>query len=176
MRHLLEWRDARERPHPKPQSIDSERRRRWSDRIGRGRLAGTESLELLADYGIQVTRAAQATTREDAIAQSIEIGLPVVLKTDVPGIDHKSDVGGVLVGLETEGEVGHAYDDLALVARSRGDGGRSAASDGVEVALGIVRDPRSAPSSWSAQEGYSSSTSQTAVSHSRLSTSPPLSG
>jgi acetate---CoA ligase (ADP-forming) len=139
MRHLLEWRDAKERSSPIAHPIDERRRRRWSDRIRAGGLSGTESLELLADYGIQVTRTALAKTREEALARSVEIGLPVVLKTDVPGIDHKSDVGGVLVGIATEDAVGRAYDDLAsrlgpevLVAE--------AVSDGVEVALGVVRD------------------------------------
>ena len=139
MRHLLEWRNAKERSSPIAHPIDEKRRTRWSDRIRAGGLGGAESLELLADYGIRVTRTAQAKTREEALARSVEIGLPVVLKTDMPGIDHKSDVGGVLVGLETEVAVGRAYDDLAsrlgpevLVAE--------AVSDGVEVALGIVRD------------------------------------
>lgn len=144
LRHLIEWRDATSRADPLAHQIDEQRARRWLERIAAGRLNGSDSLALLADYGIAVTRTALAKSRTEALAVSVEIGLPVVLKTDLRGIDHKSDVGGVVVGLETTEAVGRAYDDLArrlgpevLVAES--------AAEGVEVALGIVRDPAVGP-------------------------------
>ena len=102
-------------------------------------MTGAESLALIADYGIPVTAAARATSGEEAIGHAEAFGLPVVLKTDVPGIAHKSDVGGVMVGLATLDEVVLAYHDLAerlgpevLVAEC--------APAGVELALGVVRD------------------------------------
>jgi acetate---CoA ligase (ADP-forming) len=137
--HLIEWRDATARPHPLPHQIDHERCRRWLDRLNAGPISGTESLALVSDYGIPVTRTVRATSRDEAVACAAKIGFPVVLKTDVPGIAHKSDVGGVVVALDTLDAVGRAYDDLALrlgpevlVAES--------APDGVEIAVGVVRD------------------------------------
>ena len=71
-------------------------------------------------------RTEAAATRGAALAAADEIGYPVVLKTDEPGIAHKSDVGGVRLGLASPAEAGAAYDDLAarlgprvLVCRDR---------------------------------------------------------
>ena len=100
--------------------------------------------DLLRDYGIPAVRARQAATRGAALAAAATIGYPVVLKTDEPGIAHKSDVGGVRLGLGDPGAVGAAYDDLAarlgprvLVCET--------APPGAELALGIVRDAALGP-------------------------------
>jgi acyl-CoA synthetase (NDP forming) len=144
MRHLLEWRDAIGRPWPEPHPIDKERSRHWLARLKAGPLSGAESLTLVSDYGIPVTKTARATTRDEALAIASEIGLPVVMKTDVADIAHKSDVGGVVIGLDSTDAVARAYDELArrlgpevLLAES--------APEGVEIALGIVRDPALGP-------------------------------
>src|SRR4029079_10179797 len=72
------------------------------------------------------------------------IGFPVALKTAAPGIQHKSDQQGVLLGLRHEDELRAAYQDLAsrlgpavLVAEM--------APTGVEIALGLIRDPQFGP-------------------------------
>jgi acyl-CoA synthetase (NDP forming) len=144
MRHLLEWRDAVARRQPEPHRIDKERSRRWLARLRAGALSGTESLALVSDYGIPVTRTARATTCDEALALAAQIGLPVVMKTDVAGIAHKSDVGGVVAGLDSTDAIARAYDDMArrlgpevLLAET--------APPGVEIALGIVRDPQLGP-------------------------------
>src|SRR5208282_1340069 len=67
---------------------------------------GAVLFDLLRDYGIPVVRARQAATRGAAQAAAATIGYPVVLKTDEPGIAHKSDVGGVRLGLGDPGAVG----------------------------------------------------------------------
>ena len=100
--------------------------------------------DLLRDYGIPAVRVRQAATRGAVLAAAAAIGYPVVLKTDEPGIAHKSDVGGVRLGLADPGAVGAAYDDLAarlgprvLVCQT--------APPGTELALGIVRDAALGP-------------------------------
>ena len=100
--------------------------------------------DLLRDYGIPAVRARPAATRGAALAAAAAIGYPVVLKTDEPSIAHKSDVGGVRLGLGDPGAAGAAYDDLAarlgprvLVCET--------APPGTELALGIVRDPALGP-------------------------------
>ena len=144
LRHMIEWRDARARSAAASHGIDDRRRKRWLTRLASGPLTGAESLALVADYGIPVTAAGRATSGEEAVGHAEAFGLPVVLKTDVPGIAHKSDVGGVVVGLATLDEVVLAYHDLAerlgpevLVAEC--------APAGVELALGVVRDPGLGP-------------------------------
>ena len=77
-------------------------------------------------------------------AVAAEIGYPVVVKTDEPGIAHKSDVGGVRLGLAGPAAAGAAYDDLA-----RRLGPRvmvcETAGPGTALALGIVTDPALGP-------------------------------
>ncbi|MHB1930077.1 MAG: acetate--CoA ligase family protein, partial [Acidimicrobiales bacterium] len=69
---------------------------------------------------------------------------PVVLKTDEPGIAHKSDVGGVVVGIADAGALRASYE-----AMSDRLGPRAVvvalAPAGVELALGMVRDPLLGP-------------------------------
>jgi acyl-CoA synthetase (NDP forming) len=144
IRHMIERRDALERPAVRTHEIDNRRKKNWSARLAAGRLTGAESLALIADYGIPVTSAALATSVEEAVRHAERLGLPVVLKTDVAGIAHKSDVRGVVVGLATLDEVANAYEDLAkrlgpevLVAEY--------VPDGIELALGIIRDPGLGP-------------------------------
>ncbi|MFZ0664670.1 MAG: acetate--CoA ligase family protein, partial [Acidimicrobiales bacterium] len=144
LRHLLEWRDASASTMPRAHLVSKERKARWASRLSAGSLTGEESLALIYGYGIPVTKALPATDRNQAMKAAQMIGLPVVMKTDVPGIAHKSDVGGVVLGLSSLEDVGRAYDDLAtrlggrvLVAQS--------APDGVEMAIGIVKDPGLGP-------------------------------
>jgi len=144
LRHLLEWRDYAARPRISPHAIDPARQKQWVDRLASGPLTGAESLLLVSDYDIGVTQSMTASDRAGAVRAAEQIGLPVVLKTDAPGIAHKSDVGGVIVGLDTLDAVARAYGDLAdrlgpevLVA--------AMATDGVELALGIVTDPGLGP-------------------------------
>ena len=67
-----------------------------------------------------------------------------MLKTDQPGIAHKSDVGGVRLGLAGPAAVGAAYDDLAARLGPRALLCQTA-PPGAELALGIVRDPALGP-------------------------------
>ena len=136
LRHLL---DHAERPPPPPV---------WppSRAPGKGQLPadGPDLFVLLRDYGIPVVRSRAAATRAAALAAADEIGYPVVVKTGEPGIAHKSDVGGVRLGLASPAEAGAAYDDLAARLGPRVMVSESAAP-GTELALGVVRDPALGP-------------------------------
>jgi acyl-CoA synthetase (NDP forming) len=124
-----------------PRPVEEEVRSRWRARLATGGEVGElEGLALLGDYGIPVVGARAASTVDEAVAAASAIGFPVVLKTAAPGVMHKSDLGGVRLGLADAGAVLEAYDDIA---------GRlgpqvtvqAMAPDGVEVALGLVNDP-----------------------------------
>jgi acetate---CoA ligase (ADP-forming) len=107
-------------------------------------VGGPALFGLLRDYGIPAVRTRAAATRAAALAAAGEIGYPVVVKTDEPGIAHKSDVGGVRLGLAGPAEADAAYDDLARRLGPRVVVCETAAP-GTELALGIVRDPALGP-------------------------------
>jgi hypothetical protein len=73
-----------------------------------------------------------------AVKAAKALGYPVALKTAMPGIAHKSDVGGVKLGLKDAKAVKAAY---AGLKRKLGKDHRRAGFPGVEMALGIVVDP-----------------------------------
>jgi len=120
-------------------------RGRWRERLAAGGEGSElEGLALLADYGLPVTPARAATSSEEAVEAAEAVGFPVVLKTAAPGVAHKSDVGGVRLGLADADAVRVAYDDVAGRLGPQVTIGAMAPA-GVEVALGILRDPTFGP-------------------------------
>jgi acyl-CoA synthetase (NDP forming) len=120
------------------------RQERWTRLIAAGKAHGDQLGELLRDYGIAVARTRAADSRAGALASAADIGYPVVLKTDEPGIAHKSDVGGVVLGIRDPDELRAAYQDLAerlgrrvLVCET--------IPAGPELSLGLARDPELGP-------------------------------
>jgi acyl-CoA synthetase (NDP forming) len=102
-------------------------------------LTEDEGYALLADYGIGVPRYAVAESLESALAGARSIGYPLALKTAMPGILHKSDVGGVKLGISSDTDFAEAYGDLAgrlgkrvLIS--------ALAPSGIEMAFGLVQD------------------------------------
>ncbi len=141
LRHLLDDAAWRARPAEAPPApAHAAVRERWRVRLDADdEIAELEGLQLLRDYGIPVTDARLVATAGDAAAAAEAVGYPVVVKTASPGITHKTEVAGVAVGLADADAVRAAYADIAgrlgpyaLVAPM--------APQGVEVALGIVRD------------------------------------
>lgn len=72
-------------------------------------LLGNEATQVAEAYGIPVAPVYLAKTPEEAVAHAETLGYPAVLKVASPKIIHKSDVGGVKVGLANEKEVRAAY-------------------------------------------------------------------
>ncbi len=146
IRHLFEERDHRERPAlTAPEPIADEVRDRWRARLATGaEVSELEGLALLADYGVPVVAARAASSADEAVAAAEQIGWPVALKTASPGIQHKSDVGGVKLGLADEAELRGAFEEIA--ARLGPQVAVAAmAPKGVELALGVIRDPQFGP-------------------------------
>jgi acyl-CoA synthetase (NDP forming) len=96
-------------------------------------------LRLLADYGIPVEVSALATSHNDLLAIAQQLGYPLALKT-ASGVAHKSDVGGVLLGLADDEALAEAYAHLA--AHGPRVLAQRMAPPGVELVLGIVNDTR----------------------------------
>lgn len=77
-----------------------------------GILPEYKSKRLLASYGIAMPEGKLATTRDEAVSFAREMGFPVVLKAQAAALPHKSDAGGVLLGLESEAAVAVAWTTL----------------------------------------------------------------
>jgi len=115
-------------------------------------LTEVESKELLKKAGIPVIEAKLARTKKDAIAISSEMGFPVVLKISSPDVVHKSDSGGVKLGLANATQVGKAYSQIVSSikqaypeARIDGVSVQTMAPPGVEVIVGMSKDVQFGP-------------------------------
>jgi acyl-CoA synthetase (NDP forming) len=145
-RHLFAYRDHRALPAGSGSSpIPGELREHWRRRFESGEsFDEREGLALLADFGVPVVAHAGAASRDEAVAAAERLGFPVVLKTAAPGVQHKSDVGGVRVGLREPTAVAEAYGELAGALGPEVTVAKMV-PPGVELALGIVRDPQFGP-------------------------------
>ncbi|VVS95256.1 acetate--CoA ligase family protein [Desulfoluna spongiiphila] len=73
---------------------------------------GEEALELLTAFGIPVAKNQTATTPDEAVAAAEAIGYPVVMKVISPDAVHKSEAGGVLMGLNDASDVRNGFDTI----------------------------------------------------------------
>ena len=71
----------------------------------RTNLLEEEGYEILTAYGFPTPKSILGTTEEECVKSAQEIGFPVVMKIVSPDIIHKSDAGGVKVGLKSNEEV-----------------------------------------------------------------------
>jgi acyl-CoA synthetase (NDP forming) len=94
-----------------------------------------------------VTRTRYTNDGTEAVAAAVEIGFPVALKATGPAILHKTEVGGVILGLADENAVREAYADLTarLGDRLTGVIVQEMVSGGVEVVVGATLDPTFGP-------------------------------
>ena len=145
LRHLLDHtRESADQSAPDQplgsDPVNAQRRRKSSALLAAGVTAGVPLFELLAEYGMCVPKAAPVTSAAAALAAADDIGYPIVLKTDEPAILHKSDAGGVLLGVADARQLAAGYADLAARLGPRALVCQSV-PPGVELALGVVRDP-----------------------------------
>jgi len=115
-------------------------------------LTETESKQLLKEAGIDVVETHLATSPQEAVSIASKIGFPAVLKIVSTGVIHKSDSGGVKLGLETPEQVAAAYEDIIKAikkgfpnAEIQGISVQKMARPGVEVIIGMSKDPQFGP-------------------------------
>lgn len=122
--------------------------------IGQGRLAigDAEARSILQACGIPIPDSELAETPEQATAIATRLGFPVVLKVASPDILHKTDVGGVKIGLESAADVRDAFELITYrvnrylpEARLWGCLVQKMAPPGLEVLVGMNRDPQFGP-------------------------------
>jgi 3-hydroxypropionyl-CoA synthetase (ADP-forming) len=106
----------------------------------------------LADYGFVAPRSRTVSNAEEAVAAARELGFPVALKIVSPDILHKTDVGGVELGVDSAAAVGAAFSRIVDNARlqvpsARIEGIRveEMIDEGVEIIVGLMNDPQFGP-------------------------------
>jgi len=119
---------------------------------GRVYLTEVESKLLLKDIGIATNEAEIVTSKDEAVSASAKMGYPVVLKVVSKDILHKTDVGGVKLGLGSGDEVAGAYDEIMSLVKQRapeavidGISVQPMARPGVEVIIGMFKDNQFGP-------------------------------
>ncbi len=108
--------------------------------------------ELLNYYGIRIMNTWLAKSAEEAASMAVNAGFPVAIKLASSTITHKTDVGGVVLSLNTEKEVKQAYRDIEerLVKQGRSkdmDGVivQKMIEGGIETIIGVTQDPSFGP-------------------------------
>jgi acyl-CoA synthetase (NDP forming) len=119
---------------------------------GRTLLTEIEAKQMLEEAGVPVSPARLAKTRDEAVAVAKELGFPIVLKIVSPQITHKSDVGGVALGLASAEDVGAAFDRVTASAKQHvpdatieGVAVQRMERQGTEVIVGVTKDPQFGP-------------------------------
>jgi acetyltransferase len=121
-------------------------------KTGRFQVGEADAKEILSAYGFSVPPGRPATTVEECLDAAAKIGFPVAMKIVSPDIIHKSDLGGVRLGLGSDQEVRDAFDLMMLRIRERAPKARiegvyveKMCARGREVILGMTRDPQFGP-------------------------------
>jgi acetyltransferase len=121
-------------------------------RINRLQLGEIKSKDILRAYGFHTMEGRLATTMEEAEAVARFLGFPVAMKVVSPDIIHKSDLGGVKLNLSSSREVEDAYELMMLRIRRNvpkavieGIYVEKMADHGLEVIIGMTRDPQFGP-------------------------------
>jgi acetyltransferase len=122
----------------------------WEE--GRNSLAEKESQEVLGAYEISLPHSQLAETSDQAVAIAEQWGYPVALKIASPDILHKTDLGGVKLGLKNALEVKQAFEEIAANAKRRlpqaliwGVTVQEMVVQGKEVIVGLSKDPQFGP-------------------------------
>lgn len=115
-------------------------------------LGEEEAKQVISAYGFSIPKSILAASEADAVKAAEEIGYPVVMKISSPDILHKSDFGGVVIGLQDEVSVRRYFCDITLKAhRLMPDAEiygvliQQMVTGGKEIILGMSRDPQFGP-------------------------------
>jgi acetyl-CoA synthetase (ADP-forming) len=115
---------------------------------GRRKLLEHEALKLCELCGLPVPGYGLARSEEEAVELAERVGYPAVLKVVSPDISHKSDVGGVILGIRSAEEVRSSYRRILENVKARTPGSRvygvlvqRMAKPDLEVIVGGIRDP-----------------------------------
>ena len=116
------------------------------------KLGEQEAREIISCYGFEVPKSILALTSREAVLAAKQIGYPLVMKIVSPDILHKTDVGGVRVGIENARQVKDAFFEITSKSRQYlssatilGVSIQEMVAGGKEVILGVTKDPQFGP-------------------------------
>ncbi len=115
-------------------------------------LTEIKAKELLKQAGVNVIETKLETTKDEVLSMSQKLGFPVALKIASADVVHKSDAGGVKLGLKTAAQAGKAWDDIMKSvkkhypnAKIQGVSVQKMARPGVEIIVGMSKDAQFGP-------------------------------
>lgn len=157
-RAMSDYREIKSAPQPEYEhfEVDNATVRTVFERVrseGRLTIGDTEAREIQKAYGLRLPKSELAATPDDAVKIAADIGYPVVLKIASPDILHKTDVGGVRVGLGNASDVRDAFELMTYRAERYLPEARlwgclvqeMAPAGGLEILVGMNRDPQFGP-------------------------------
>jgi acetyltransferase len=119
---------------------------------GKKLLGERDAKELLLSYGIPATKERLALDLQDALRLGTEIGYPVAVKIDSPDIPHKTEVGGVYLGVRDSDELAAAYKQVTESVALKAPGAKingiliqEMVNDGIELIVGMHQDRQFGP-------------------------------
>jgi len=125
---------------------------RLSQKRGHLNMGEQESKDILSAYGFAIPQSRLARTADESVSAASVIGYPVVMKIVSPDIIHKSDVGGVKVGLTGPAPVRDSFELMMMrvherlpAARLQGVLIQEMITEGREIIVGMTRDPQFGP-------------------------------
>lgn len=125
---------------------------RQARKENRTQLSEIESKELVKGASIPIVETRLARTKKEAVSLSREVGFPVALKIVSPDVIHKSDAGGVKLGLANAAQVEKAYSEIISsikqhypTAKIQGVSVQKMANSGTEVIMGMTKDAQFGP-------------------------------
>ena len=154
---MVEQRTWQDTPMPNFEQFDVDRAKvaeifKRVKASGRNQIGDAEARDILDAYKIPQPASMLCKTADEAVTFAEKIGFPVVMKITSPDILHKTDVGGVKVGLKNAAEVREAFDTMiarAKEAKPQADIWgcliQQMLKGGKEIIVGMNRDPQFGP-------------------------------
>ena len=145
-RCLLNYRDFQLREPMSSVGIDQTKCDYWRQRLqAETKVTETLASQCLADLGIPMLQSILVGSEKELALAAASVGFPLVLKTAQPEIDHKSDVGGVVLNIANQADLLKAYREIADRLGPKGMVAPMLQSSGIEMILGISRDSQFGP-------------------------------
>ena len=145
-RGLLNYRDFQLREPMSSVGIDQAKCDYWRQRLqAETKVTETLASQCLANLGIPMLQSILVGSEKELALAAASVGFPLVLKTAQPEIDHKSDVGGVVLNIANQADLLKAYREMADRLGPKGMVAPMLQSSGIEMILGISRDSQFGP-------------------------------
>ncbi len=148
---LLNYRDFLAAPESHSVELSAVVLERWRKRLtqavadGETRLGETEASKMLSQFGVKMTQSVLCTSEAQLISTASRISYPVVIKTAQPEIEHKSDVGGVVLDIQSDQALFQAYRDMAKRLGPKVIVVPMVKEQGAEMVMGIAYDEQFGP-------------------------------